>query len=92
MLETLFRIQQHGSSVRTEVLGGFTTFMTMSYIVFVNPAVLSQTGMDFGAVMTATCLGAGLGTWAMGLAADYPIALAPGMGENLQEALVLMVP
>jgi AGZA family xanthine/uracil permease-like MFS transporter len=82
MLEKLFRIRQHGSAVQTEILGGLTTFMTMSYIVFVNPAVLSQTGMDFGAVLTATCLAAGIGTWAMGLAANYPIALAPGMGEN----------
>jgi AGZA family xanthine/uracil permease-like MFS transporter len=57
--------------------------MTMAYIVFVNPAILSQTGMDFGAVMTATCLSAAIATWAMGLAANYPIALAPGMGENV---------
>jgi AGZA family xanthine/uracil permease-like MFS transporter len=82
MLERLFRLSDHGTTVRTEMLGGLTTFATMSYIVFVNPAVLSQTGMDFGAVMTATCLAAGLATWVMGLAANYPIAMAPGMGEN----------
>ena len=58
MLEGLFRLREAGTTVRTELLGGLTTFMTMSYIVFVNPAVLSQTGMDFGAVMTATCLSA----------------------------------
>ena len=68
--------------MRTEFLGGTTTFMTMAYIVFVNPAVLSGAGMDFGAVMTATCISAAVATLAMGLAANYPIALAPGMGEN----------
>ena len=79
----MFQLDENGTNVRTEVLGGVTTFMTMAYIVFVNPQILSQAGMDFGAVMTATCLSAGLATWAMGLAANYPIALAPGMGENL---------
>lgn len=82
MIERWFRLSANGTSVRTEALGGATTFMTMAYIVFVNPAVLSQAGMDFGAVMTATCLAAGLATWVMGLAANYPIALAPAMGEN----------
>jgi AGZA family xanthine/uracil permease-like MFS transporter len=82
MLERIFRLQDNATTVRTEVLGGLTTFMTMAYIVFVNPAVLSQTGMDFEAVMAATCLSAGIATWVMGLAANYPIALAPGMGEN----------
>jgi AGZA family xanthine/uracil permease-like MFS transporter len=82
MLERLFQLGPRGTSPRIEILGGLTTFMTMAYIVFVNPAVLSQTGMDFGAVMTATCLSAGIATWVMGLAANYPIALAPAMGEN----------
>jgi AGZA family xanthine/uracil permease-like MFS transporter len=82
MLERLFKLGELGTDVRTEVVGGITTFMTMSYIVFVNPAVLSGAGMDFGAVMTATCLSAAIATFAMGLAANYPIALAPGMGEN----------
>lgn len=95
MLERLFRLREAGTSVRVEVLGGATTFMTMAYIVFVNPAVLSQTGMDFGAVMTATCLSAALATWVMGLAANYPIAMAPAMGENfffLSVVLGLHVP
>jgi AGZA family xanthine/uracil permease-like MFS transporter len=83
VFERLFRLRDNATNVRTEVLGGATTFMTMAYIVFVNPAVLSQAGLDFGAVMTATCLSAGLATWVMGIAANYPIALAPGMGENL---------
>lgn len=78
----LFRLAENGTTVRTEVLGGVTTFTTMAYIIFVNPALLSQAGMDFGAVMTATCLAAGLATWVMGLAANYPIAMAPAMGEN----------
>ena len=82
MLERLFHLRESGTTARAELLGGSTTFMTMAYIVFVNPAVLSQAGMDFGAVMTATCLAAGIATWVMGLAASYPIALAPAMGEN----------
>lgn len=82
MLERLFRIRELGSNPRTEVAAGVTTFLTMSYIIFVNPAVLSQTGMDFGAVLVATCLAAAVGTLIMGLWARYPIALAPGMGEN----------
>ena len=82
MLRRLFHLEEQGTDVRTEVLGGVTTFMTMAYIVFVNPAVLSGTGMDFGAVMTATCISAAVATFAMGLLANYPIALAPGMGEN----------
>jgi len=82
MLERLFHLEEQGTNVRTEILGGVTTFMTMAYIVFVNPTVLSGTGMDFGAVMTATCLAAAVATLAMGLLANYPIGLAPGMGEN----------
>ncbi len=82
MLQRLFRLREQGTNVRTEILGGVTTFMTMAYIVFVNPTVLSGTGMDFGAVMTATCLSAAVATLAMGLLANYPIGLAPGMGEN----------
>jgi AGZA family xanthine/uracil permease-like MFS transporter len=83
MLERIFHLRENGTDLRTETLGGVTTFMTMAYIVFVNPALLSQTGMDFDAVMAATCLSAGVATWVMGLAANYPIAMAPGMGENI---------
>ena len=78
-----FELEAHGSSVRREALGGVTTFLAMSYIVFVNPGVLSQAGMDFRAVMYATCLAAALSTVLMGLLANYPVALAPGMGENV---------
>jgi AGZA family xanthine/uracil permease-like MFS transporter len=88
LLERVFRLSENGTTVRTEVLAGLTTFLTMAYIVFVQPAVLSgsmfgkPTGMDFGAVMAATCLSAALATAIMGLYARYPIAQAPGMGEN----------
>jgi len=88
MLNRVFRLSENQTNVRTEVLAGLTTFLTMAYIIFVQPAVLSgamfnmSTGMDFGAVTTATCLAAALATAIMGLYARYPIAQAPGMGEN----------
>ncbi|MBI5382732.1 MAG: NCS2 family permease [Opitutae bacterium] len=88
MLERLFRLTENRTSARIEVLAGVTTFLTMAYIIFVQPAVLSgamfgkPTGMDFGAVTTATCLSAALATALMALYARYPIAQAPGMGEN----------
>lgn len=82
MLESTFKLSEHGTTVRTEVLAGITTFLTMAYIMFVNPAILSATGMDQGAVFVATCLAAAVGTLIMGLYANYPIALAPGMGLN----------
>ena len=82
MLERLFDLQGHGTDVRTELLAGITTFLTMAYIAFVNPAILSAAGMDFGSVFVATCVAAALGTLIMGLYANYPIALAPGMGLN----------
>lgn len=79
---TRFKLEEHGTTVRTEVVAGVTTFLTMAYITFVNPAILSDAGMDFGAVFVATCLAAAVGTLIMGLYANYPIALAPGMGLN----------
>lgn len=82
MLERLFNFRGLNTNIRTEVLAGVTTFMTMAYIIFVNPAMIAQTGMDFGSAMTATCVSAAIATIAMGLYANYPIALAPGMGEN----------
>ena len=82
LLESFFKLKEHGTDVRTEVIAGFTTFLTMAYIVIVNPAILSLTGMDFNAVFVATCLAAALGTGIMALVANYPIALAPGMGLN----------
>lgn len=82
LAERLFRLQQHGTSVRTEVLAGLTTFLTMSYIVFVNPEILGSTGMDPGAVFVATCLAAALGSLVMALVANFPVGMAPGMGLN----------
>ncbi|MDO8092805.1 MAG: NCS2 family permease [Candidatus Brocadiales bacterium] len=70
------------SNIRTEVIAGVTTFMTMAYIIFVNPAMISQTGIDIGAATMATCIAAAIATIMMGFYANYPIALAPGMGEN----------
>ena len=82
MLERLFKLKSLGTNVRIETLAGITTFMTMAYIIFVNPAILSTTGMDFGAVMVATCISSSIATLIMGIYANYPIALAPGMGIN----------
>lgn len=88
MLERLFHLSENRTTVRTEILAGITTFLTMAYIIVVQPAVLSgvmfghPTGMDFGAITTATCLAAALATALMALYARYPIAQAPGMGEN----------
>ena len=81
-LDRTFDLKARGANVRTEVLAGATTFLTMAYIVLVNPAILSQTGMPAPAVAAATCLAAGVGCILMGLLANYPIALAPGMGLN----------
>ena len=82
MLESLFKLSEHGTTVRTEVLAGITTFLTMAYIMFVNPMILADAGMDRGAVFVATCLAAAIGTAIMAFYANYPIALAPGMGLN----------
>ena len=82
MLEKLFRLQESGTTVKREVVAGCTTFMTLSYIIFVQPAVLSAAGMDSDAVMAATCITSALAMVLMALLANYPIALAPGMGHN----------
>src|SRR5579862_1375707 len=82
MLDKYFGLKEHGTYVRTEIVAGCTTFLTMAYIIFVNPLILSDAGMDRGAVFVATCLGTAIGTLAMALYANYPLALAPGMGLN----------
>jgi len=82
MLERLFDLRGRGTTVRTEVLAGLTTFVTMAYIVAVNPAILGQAGMPVAAVAVATCLASGFGSILMGLRSNYPLALAPGMGLN----------
>ena len=82
MLERLFGLKDHATTVRTELLAGLTTFLTMAYIVVVNPAILGDAGLPVTAVAAATCLAAGFGSILMGLLANYPLALAPGMGLN----------
>ncbi len=82
VLERMFKLSENKTSFRTEVLAGITTFLTMCYIIIVNPMILSETGMDHGAVFVATCLAAAIGCLVMGIIANYPIALAPGMGLN----------
>lgn len=82
MLERLFHLSQRHTTVKTELLAGLTTFITMAYITFINPSLLALTGMDSGAVFVATCLAAAIGSGLMGLYANYPIAIAPAMGIN----------
>ena len=88
--ERTFHIQERGSSWRTEILAGATTFLTMAYIVFVNPGILSEAGMPVPAVAAATCLSAAIGCILMGIIANYPIALAPGMGLNAYFAFTVV--
>jgi len=82
MFENLFKLSENGTTVRIEVMAGLTTFLTMAYIIIVNPDIMSTTGMDKGALFVATCLAAAVGCFIMGLWANYPIALAPGLGLN----------
>lgn len=89
LLDRFFKLEENKTSFRTEMVGGTTTFMTMSYIIFVQPAILSIAGMDKGAVMVATCISAALATLLMGLLAKYPIALAPAMGHNIFFAVIV---
>ena len=81
-MKRFFKLAEHGSTIRTEVIAGLTTFLTMAYIIFVNPDILSSTGMDRDAVFVATCLAAAIGSLVMGLWANWPIGMAPGMGLN----------
>ena len=81
-LDRMFHLTQNGTTVRTELIAGITTFMTMAYILAVNPTILSAAGMDKGAVLTATALASLIGTLCMAFFANYPFALAPGMGLN----------
>jgi AGZA family xanthine/uracil permease-like MFS transporter len=90
MLERYFQLSAHGTTVKTELLAGLTTFLTMAYIIFVNPDILSAAGMPKGSVFVATCLAAALGSAIMGLYANYPIALAPGMGLNAYFAFAVV--
>lgn len=91
MLEKLFKLNANGTDVKTEILAGITTFMTMAYILAVNPSILSATGMDSGAIFTATALAALIGTLLMAVCANYPFALAPGMGLNAYFAYTVVL-
>jgi adenine/guanine/hypoxanthine permease len=91
MLEQLFKLRQSGTDARTEILAGLTTFLTMAYIIFVNPTILGDAGMPKDAVFVATCLVAALGSLVMGLYANYPIAMAPGMGLNAYFAYAVVL-
>ncbi|MDR3428151.1 MULTISPECIES: NCS2 family permease [Silvimonas] len=90
LLERYFKLREHGTDARTEVIAGITTFLTMVYIIFVNPQILSNAGMDTQAVFVVTCLIAAVGSIAMGLVANLPIALAPAMGLNAFFAFVVV--
>jgi adenine/guanine/hypoxanthine permease len=89
-LDKIFQLRERGTSVQTEVLAGATTFLTMAYIVLVNPSILGTTGMPVAGVAAATCLAAGVGCLLMGFLANYPIALAPGMGLNAYFAFTVV--
>lgn len=91
MLEKLFKLKERNTNVQTEVMAGITTFMTMAYILFVNPSILGSAGMDKNAVLLATALGASAVTIMMGLFVNYPIALAPGMGLNAFYAFTVVI-
>jgi AGZA family xanthine/uracil permease-like MFS transporter len=91
MLDRVFHLSAAGTTPRTEVIAGLTTFLTMAYIIFVQPTVLSAAGMDRGAVLTATCLASALATLLMALLANYPIAVAPAMGHNFFFAFTVVV-
>ena len=91
MFEKLFKLKEHNTDVKTEILAGVTTFMTMAYILAVNPNILSAAGMDRGAVFTATAVASFLGTMLMAIFSNYPFALAPGMGLNAYFAYTVVL-
>lgn len=91
ILERLFQLKAHDTDIRTELLAGLTTFLTMAYIIFVNPSILGEAGMPKDAVFVATCVAAALGTFVMGFYANYPIAMAPGMGLNAYFAFTVVL-
>lgn len=92
IFERIFKLRENHTNLRTEVLAGTTTFLTMSYIIFVQPAVLSTCGMDFGSVMVATCIASAIACIFMAFLANYPIALAPAMGHNFYFAFTVCGP
>ena len=91
ILERLFKLKENNTDVKTEVLAGITTFMTMAYIIFVNPSILSDAGMPYNGVFIATIVASILGTLAMAFLTNYPFALAPGMGLNAFLHILLLL-
>ena len=91
MLEKMFKLSERNTTVRTEIMAGFTTFMTMAYILAVNPDILSNAGMDSTAVLLATCLASFVGTMFMGMVANLPFALSAGMGLNAYLAYTVVL-
>jgi AGZA family xanthine/uracil permease-like MFS transporter len=90
MLERIFKLSENKTNARTEIVAGITTFLTMAYIIFVNPSILGAAKMPFGAVFAATCVAAAIGCFLMAFLANYPIALAPGMGLNAYFAFTVV--
>ena len=90
-MEKFFKLKEHGTTAKTEILAGFTTFMTMAYILAVNPSILSATGMDPTAVLLATCLASFVGTLCMAFMANLPFALSAGMGLNAYMAYTVVL-
>ena len=90
MLERIFKLSENKTNARTEIVAGLTTFLTMDYIIFVNPSILGAAKMPFGAVFAATCVAAAIGCFLMAFLANYPIALAPGMGLNAYFAFTVV--
>ena len=90
MLEKIFKIRERNTSIKQEFIGGMVTFLTMAYIIFVNPNILSVTGMDKDALITVTCLAGIIGSLLVGLWANVPFAMAPGMGLNAMFAYTLV--
>ena len=91
MVSQFFKLQQHGVSIRSELFAGLSTFLTMAFIIAVNPAILSDAGIDFGAAFVATIFATMLGTLIMGLYAKWPVAIGPGMGLNAYFAYVVVL-
>ena len=91
LIERTFHLSALGTTIRTEVLAGSTTFFTLAYIIFVQPTVLSAAGMDFGSVFVATCVASGVATLMMALFSNYPIAVAPAMGHNFYFAFTVVL-
>ena len=91
LLERTFELSKRETSIKQEIVAGCTTFLAMAYITIVNPSILSDAGMDFGGVFVATCLAAAIGSLIMGFLANYPIALAPGMGQNAFFAYTIVI-